>query len=339
MKRHHLLILVAVVVLHALAWWYYGGRAPSPIVNPEIPGSRQIQRIEDFKQQTAVYDSFDKAAAGLSEPVRTDGHDLLLAVGLQSNDDIPQMQFAKILADRRVSRLFEYLKSMSPAVAANKSAKLGQEKYEFHTSEIQRAIEHRRKYEPLVITNENREEMKEKLKDRPKVLIHFNENQHAACASLFLCAHYCEPTVTLRILDQWADLINASIALTEGDPKMEVLLRGIKQRDPPEPLFYVNLYVHILRTHERLSPDEISRAISGKSLPPHEATPLCAWDASTNPFDFTHNHQFTPVDTNNQQLEVTLFRTWGRHYWEVADQQILIQALRQLIESRNPGKS
>ena len=132
-------------------------------------------------------------------------------------------------------------------------------------------------------------------------------------------------------------LITDTIALAEGDPEME-LWHTLKKRDnAQEPLFYVNLYVHILRTHWGLSSDEISQAMGGKSLPPHAATPLRAWP-SANPFDFNHNHQFAPVDTHNQQLEVTLFRTWGPEYWQAADQQSLIHALLQLIESRNPEK-
>ena len=101
----------------------------------------QRRRIDDFISQVGAYPTYEALAAALNDPVRVgDDFDVVLAAGLQSQDPIPEMQFARVLADRRVSRLYAMLKKLDANVAAERAAALFDDKLHVHEQAMANGI-------------------------------------------------------------------------------------------------------------------------------------------------------------------------------------------------------
>lgn len=332
MRRQTLWIAVGIVALHLFVWGILRNRGTevlAPIAAKPEPGSIQLKRTSNFIEQTSEYTTFESAAAGLSDKVRGD-FDIIHAVGLHSSDLEIQAQYPKILADRRTSRIYQFLTEMTPEMAAQQAEENCVSKIQFQDSELRRTIVFYKTNGMEPITPQNREAMREKLKNRPHN--NFLQNQHAICASLFLTAQFCRPAVTLRLLEDWQSGLDATIIMTDDDAKkLKLFLRSVRLNYYPEPLFFVNLYTHMLNVHG-LTLEEVKTALNNRPFPECTPTPLCTWDAETNPFDFGHNHLFQQIDSLGQLTTVNLFRNWAGFPKE--DQYNLIADLRQLVESR-----
>jgi hypothetical protein len=286
-----------------------------------VPAHRQ--RIDDFIAQTGTYPDIDALAAGLNDRVQTD-FDIVGAAGIQTADPSPQMQFAVVLADRRVARLYVMLQDLGPAEASRRAAALVDAKLEVHDAGMTKGVGQLRETgvsEPIPV----------------------ELNFRALSAAMFLCAALCDPQTLLHKVDQWNEKLGRHVDDVHSDPAFEVLqpepLQALQtyvtRYGRPEGLYLLNIYMFVLERHVGLTPQETMERVEMEIPGPelfHERLPFCAWDAHTNPFDFTHFHRGVPVDTENVLFEVSFARSWRYLRMDEAGQEELLRQVRGLVE-------
>jgi hypothetical protein len=279
-----------------------------------VPAHRQ--RIDDFMAQTGAYPDIDALAAGLNDRIQTD-FDIVGAAGLQTADPSPQTQFAVVLADRRVARLYAMLADLGPAEASRRAAALVDAKLETHQAGMAKCLAEWRDQggvsEPIPISR----------------------NFRALSAALFLCAALCDPQTLLRSIDEWDEKIGHHVDDVQADPALQVLQWEITKNGRAEPLYLLNVYMFVLERNGGLSVQEVLERVETEIPGPelfHERVPFCAWDAHTNPFDFTHFHRGVPVDTENVLFEVSFARSWRYLRMDEDGQEELLRQMRGLVE-------
>ncbi len=314
------------------------GERQRQFIEGGVPVHRK--RIDDFIAQVAAYPDFDALAAGLNDRV-LNGDDIVFAVGVQTQDPVPQMQFAKVLADRRVARLYAMLDQMPDSQAAQSAAKLVDAKLDLHAKGFASRIADWR--DGVRQRSDERPVNLEEVGDRAvhaKVLDGLEGARldfHALSASAFLCAAYCEPLTTLGRIDRWNETIGLHVdeIMTQPLFNRSRLRHDAGRYGRPEKLFLLNLYVLVLERHAGLMVREVQKRVDIPMPWPamfEERVPFGAWDAHTNFFDFTHLHRGVPADDANVLFEVSLTRSWYGMGSDQAWQDRLLGRVRTLIE-------
>lgn len=278
----------------------------------------QRKRIDDFIAQTRAYPDLDALAAGLNDRVQTeDQFDIVFAVGVQTQDPMKEMQFAKVLADRRVARMYALLKALPAADAAREAAALVDAKLRIHDEYLR----------GLTASGGRRERGAD-----------VRRNFHALSASVFLCAVFCDAQTVLEKVDKWNDTIGRLVDEVKADPALrrplwnEFFLYG-----RPEKLYLLNLYAFALEQSVALTAKQLEQKLDirepGLFL---ERVPFTTWDAHTNYFDFTRVHRGVPVDAGNALFEVSFARSWRHLQFRDTQQEALLSHVRASI-SKDAG--
>ncbi len=317
-NRKFVVIACVFVSLHGLAWYLYhnGVEAPRLPISEHLPttgGHVQAQRVVDFVTQTAGYTSFDACAVGLNDALQ---EDIVFDVKFQSQDPMPQMSFAMVLADRRAAKLYAYLTEMHETEAARRAADLFDQKLEFHRSELEHVLTVQRQNETV---------------NRP---ISLYRNQHAGLCALFLCADFCEGREVLAMADRWESALRPLLNMIASEPQLADWRQETMMYGCPERLFLANLYCHILSHRGSLQMSEIPPAIGWKIIPDFTPTPFCKWDATVTPFDFSRIHLGAKVDKTGQLVNVNLMKSWGSMDYKPDFQVKLLEQLRRVITER-----
>nr|MDQ3332126.1 hypothetical protein [Planctomycetota bacterium] len=174
----------------------------------------QRKRIDDFIDQVAEYATLDDAVRALSEPVGTD-FDIVFDVGLHTSELSPQMQFAQVLADRRVARIYEMLAAKPVADADRLAASIFDAKLSAHTDGLSQGIADWRDGDGQV---------------RP---VPVRLNYHALSAAMFLCAAFCDAPSALEKLQAWQSVIGARVDDVASDPKLRQLEQEVRKYGLP----------------------------------------------------------------------------------------------------------
>jgi hypothetical protein len=281
----------------------------------------QRKRIDDFIAQTAAYADFDATAAGLNDRLKTD-FDIVFDVANHSNDANPQLHFAMVLADRRVAKLFAYLNKMTPEEASRKAALLVDAKLKIHEADLATAVSDAKR----VFGNPKPKEFYE-IGDFPVRL-----NFHALHSAVFLCAAFCSPEIILSKIDKWESVAERQVSEVAADPVWNVLERSVVRYGKAEKLYLLNLFAFILEQNAGLEAQEVEQKAELKVSRFKERLPFCAWDAKTNPFDFTARHRGVPVDDSRMLMEVSFARSWVWPQDDDAEQGVILARVRKLIE-------
>ncbi len=331
-------LISAVLGVQALAIWYF--LAESAPQNPPLKSAstrphggptpphpalsrRQLEagvpvaraRIDEFIDGVSSCD-FEQCSAYLHQQT-SPGEDLVFDVGVHSQEIDPSMRFAQVLADRRVAKLHALLKAMPAAVAAQRADVLFEEKVDIHESDWLRAIERRREGGDGPGAN--------------PPMIPISYNVHALSAALFLCAAHCEPQILVQKLDRWNSRLRNVVAMIRRERELMWLWGQASMDALPENLFLLNVYTFVLERHGCAQAEQL-KELTGQPIPPFTTVPFCAWDAHTNPFDFTHIHKGVPVDESKVLMNVSWAKSWGGLDTNEERQQQILDAVRALVE-------
>ncbi len=331
-------LIAALVGVQGVAIWYFLARSAPEIPSPHMAATRhrgdskrpfrvlsrrdleagvpvQRERIDDFIDKVSQCD-FQQCSAYLHE-MTSPGEDVVFDVGIQTQDLVPSMRFAQTLADRRVAKLYSLLQAMPPGEAASRAKGLFDEKLDTHESDWRRAMQRHREGGDAPELN-------------PK-MIPIHRNIHALSAALFLCAAYCEPAVVLDGLDRWQASLGNLVNEINADPQIMAMGMQASMDALPEKLFLLNLYAFNLERQGCAQADRLAE-LTGQRIPTFTTVPFCAWDAHTNPFDFTHIHKGVPVDESKVLLNVSWAKSWGSVGMDEQRQQQILDAVRTLVE-------
>ena len=264
------------------------GRGETHMQGKRRPGA-QARRIENFIQRVAAED-FQTAVANLDN-----NEGLLVRIGARiSQEGVPESRFEECLANRRLAKIFAVLRSWGRDRADRFCRKTFQDKLQ----ESRRMFEERIPHWEAGWTG------------KPTPPVPNKDVQGAVYALVFLSAYYCPTHVVLDQVDQWKEMIDSlrprarEMFLDERlFDKMDWYIKWVFM---PERKFLLNIYVWML--HDRC--DNVDwRSALPRGLP-IERLPFCAWDAKVNPFDFTHQSEFEPVDKKSVLIWVPYCPRW-----------------------------
>ncbi len=313
-----------------------------PIVqsDPTFAMRKQAGRVDAFVEQVKSYESVEECVAGLSHPINAD-FDIVFDAGAYSNDPVPQMAFARVLADRRVAKLFESLQRMTSEDAAHTASMAFNEKLSFHAKQFEIVTQKRRENEKSGKIKRIRpavpgkapvpppaQATKVRPMDLPPTAYH---NSHACNCTLFLCAYFCHPSVTRAKLESWTSTVEPLRSDRIQNSRPTKAIDWDDQFSVPEPLFVLNILSLALSQHASLTNGDIEIAI-GSKLPEAVTSCLCHWDAPVTAFDFVHNHMFQTISDVDKMIDVVYFRSWGptlRHSSE--SQAVIVRKVSGLI--------
>lgn len=253
---------------------------PAP-VSRDLSGGAKIQRerIDRVIENTSQLD-IEEILASLS----VYGESYALAgLASMSPSSLGHCFMKQIVADRRVSKVFEFLQSRSTSEASKQASTIFDTQFSILLSEWDR------------ISNTPGDDSTD-------------PRHHAASAGLFLCSYFCSPGVFEEKLSEWDE----KMSNTTYDKIQGVGLSGSRYIDP---LFRLNLLV-ISGDRNGQSTDilnqeleTVSRGISGDSKPFLKIEPvkLFRWNAETLDTDFTHISRNVPASGNSVLLELPGF--------------------------------
>lgn len=175
-------MLIAALVLANVVLVLFWNRSRNSLSDVGVPPSNeavddgdapiQRRRTDSFIAQVKEMDDFEKLAEGLNAPVDSE-LDIVFAAGGFSIDLSPQTHFMRVVADRRVSRLYEILSAQMPTVASRKSRDLFDAKLGLYETA----------YFGLL---DDWVDGDDKITPVPILLIY-----HAVCGAFFLCSAFC----------------------------------------------------------------------------------------------------------------------------------------------------
>ncbi len=272
----------------------------------------QRKRIDDFIQQVASLDEFDKLAIGLNDRIDAD-FDIVFHAGAQTNAPNPQMQYARVLADRRAARLYSMLAAMPPDEAAKKAAELFESKLAIHSEGLTRGIADWRDGDGVI---------------EP---VPISLNHQALSVALFMCASFCDTVTVFAKLAEWDSVIGRSVDDVVTDQKLWQLRNEVVTYGRPENLFLVNVFAYLLQRGGCFSIG-VLESVANQSLPQFENMPFYAWDAHTTEFDFTHVHRGVPTDKSKELFAVPFARDWPGYMAEdETEQERVVQLVREEV--------
>lgn len=279
--------LALLAVFSFLAIFMYRRRENPPPRIRDISGGAKIQRQRiDRAIATAGELNVDEAISSLSQ--YNESYELALLASFSPASG-GKCYTKAIFADRRISKVFEYLTSISSKEADMRSQQI----FEEH-------------FETLLIKWKEWTDLKlKKVETMPKT----GSPHHAASAGLFLCSYFCSrETLDLKI-QRW----NATLGAPEFDK-----LEGIKTHTPTrriDPLFHLNLLV-ISGQRRQKSVKYLNTELDSlcqKMLPGEEPflqvtqMRMFKWSAETLDTDFTHRTRGVPASGNAVLIELPGF--------------------------------
>ena len=261
-----------------MAWRFYA--KPSPR-QKELSGGAVVQRERiDASIKNASEMTYEEAAIAISEP--SQDFDVAHLAG-QSAGFAPPVVFRRIIADRRVSLMYETLLALPQNSASSKSAEVFVEKLRIH---------------------------KDKYADwcsgTSQLTAFPSYTNHAASAALFLCATFCSKETFLDLLEKW-DAEMSTPTYENGGASKHLKL--------PDPLLKLNL-IAIALSKQGKSIDTINALLgslsakTGEPLPVAVKIKLYRWNAHTNETDFTHTTRGVPSDGRAILTEIVGFPDW-----------------------------
>jgi hypothetical protein len=226
----------------------------------------------------------------------------------------PQNMFTVCLANRRLAKIFADLDSRPTAEADALCRAIFQQKFHLLREDILELFP-------------SWEEGTNPKRPRP-----VDENYMALHGAVFLSAAFCPVGEVLRQLETWEEFYRSLKPRAEAvaDPETASKARiALEVSVPPEDVFLLNLYCWMLR--ERCG-DRDFESLLPKTLPT-ETIAFCAWDAHTNPFDFTHEHRGVPIDEQRVLRKLTFHRGWDAwpDFFQERNRKLL-DSLRQRLE-------
>lgn len=256
---------------------------PRPRPRPDLSGAATVQRrrIDRFIAATARM-SYDELAASLNE--YNGGYELAQSAGLANPN--PTVDILKVLADRRVAKLYEVLSKDDPAVAAEKAAAL-------FTEKLQRQV----KETGLLRARDKRQDR------RLGTGVHL----HAVSSALFLCTMLCDRPTALHCLDEW------HAAFPDEQYGIGAMSSGL-----PSSLFELN--IHLLLLHrDGASPDDLIARVD-------KLKREFGWDDKQFKVEFLRFYRWDAhindrISSDNEAIltEIPGFRDWPIQFLGTAD--------------------
>ena len=318
LSKRHLPIAIVVVLIVGISVFVYLVRSRRPPAPPSMradqpapvdPGTPvQRARIDDYIARVGQED-FDTLVKNLNQH-----EDLLVAVGNWAQGAAPRNMFAVCLANRRLAKIFVQLEGQPPAKADRQCRAIFQQKFDLLKSDILELVPSWKQGTTP---------------QRPRPI---DEDYVALHSAVFLSAAFCPVAEVLRQLGEWEEFYRSLEPSGEGlpDERTATLARAALEHSvPPEDVFLLNVYLWMLR--DRCG-DRGFESLLPKKLPT-ETIAFCAWNAHTNPFDFTHIHRGEAVDDQRVLRELTFHRGWD--VWPASFQERnrkVLDSLRQRVQ-------
>lgn len=327
-KRSLLAALVLLNIVVAGLFIVARGRAgpelteADPVEPAANDGGAPIQRrrIDLFVEQVARMRDFNALAEGISDPVAGD-FDIVFAAGGLTQDVEMQTQFLRVVADRRVSRLYEVMSGMSRKDAREQALALFENKLKRYEQGVVKAMDTRVAGDPQPVP--------------------IRLNYHALTSAYFLCSTFCEYAAIDDCLRKWNGCMDRIDTRIKADPQqLEIMRAELWTWGPPEKLFLVNCYVHCLDRKGALKEIELEK-IPGffHSAEYHvldfKVVPYLKWDALTGPFDFTHIHRGVPIDDAKRMAKMHVAAGWGDLQGDAERQNRVLSYFRGMAAERN----
>lgn len=327
------LFLVVLLSVALFVWRFARPRGAPVLVEAAAQDSDaglpvQKARTESYIERVAQEDTFEELAAGLDEH-----EDLLVAVSMWSQEPVPEQMFETCLANRRLARMMEILRTRDDADA------LCRELFQSKLASLHRVQsvildgwEQGAFWDEDGSVRFSKEHFKEGAKLGP---LHI-----AVSGALFLSAEFCPTEEFLKQLDGWNAMAEASAERCRaGHPRMRGALSSVERHAGPQSRYQLSLLASTLDRRFDIDP----ASVLPKWLP-YRRVPLCAWDAETNPYDFLHQARFVPVDRSEAFGEFTVFSNWsvamsGEQREAILNdlRQALLQAAAKASEPANDG--
>ncbi|MEZ6063262.1 MAG: hypothetical protein R3C19_23185 [Planctomycetaceae bacterium] len=303
MKRRIVIAFgVAVVFSNAVLIWKLQGRTGREARSlPNSPEKQQVdlaqgaviqrQRIDDFIQRVRVMSltELEKSLSDLELVVTFSGL-------LGSSPSEASNQFERILADRRVAKLYAAYRDSGEIQARSSSLALFEVWFTEHQRRLERAIEFYEQHGGYQLT------------------IGLDASNYACAASLFLMSNFCSPEEVLDAIQRWTEVGRRGMARVHND-RLPAGAEPLDTMPIPEDLLVVNVCLACLLRN--LGPVAFSDVVNEPVRIPEwglTTLPLAAWDAHTNPFDFTHIHKGVPFDESALLANFTYIRSFSSIY-------------------------
>ena len=294
MKSKLIWALVVLVVLPIVAIFAYRRRENPPPKIRDLSGGLKIQRQRiDRAINTADELSVNEAISSLSE--YNESFELAQLAG-KSSASLGFLKINCMLGDRRISKIFEHLKSLPATVADAKAQRI----FEDHLTILQKEWQKLAKTGGLPGTG---------------------PPHHATSAGAFFCSFFSSKEIFDSKIKRWNALL--------GQPEFERLRYPTRLI---EPLFHMNLLVisghkhgkSVSQLNKELAP--LCEKIWGEEKPSVQVTQMRMFqhNAETLETDFTHRTLGVPASGNAVLLELpgfaSPFSSLHLQNVEVADQ-------------------
>ncbi len=287
MKYRVIWLLGILVVLFFSAISMYRRRENPPPKIRDISGGAKIQRQRiDRAIATAEVLNVDQAISSLSHY----NESYELASFAQFSPASGGKCFTKAMfADRRISKVFEFLTSVSATEADTRSQQIFEEHFAMLLEKWREWVDSKQK----------------KVETMPMT----GAPHHAASAGLFLCSYFCSRDTLDRKINRWNEVLG-SVEFNKID--------GIQKYTPSrriDPLFHLNLLVisgHRRQKSVRQLNSEL-KTLCQKIAPGDEPflqvtqMRMFKWNAETLETDFTHITRGIPASVNSVFLELPGF--------------------------------
>ncbi len=282
MKSRIIWALAVVVVLSILAVFTYRRRENPPPKIRELSGGAKIQRQRiDRAINTASAVSVDEAIASLSE--YNESYELA-GLATMTSSSLGYCFMNSMLADRRISKIFEHLSSLPANEADAKAQQIFDDQFALFVKEWRNFVKNR----GIPLTG---------------------PPHHAASAGLLLCSSFCSKETLNSKIQRWND--------TMTQPEFEQN-DGVKYGERGrliDRVFHLNLLViagqnygkSVSQLNKEL--DSLCQKISGNGKPFLQVTQMrmFKWSAETLDTDFTHRTRGVPASGNAVLLELPGF--------------------------------
>ena len=309
MKFRVIWAFATMVILSIVAVFIVHSRETPPPKIRDLSGGAKVQRQRiDRAIETAEALNVDEAIVSLSQ--YNESYELAGLAG-QSPSSMYTLFMNTMLADRRISKIFEFLLSL-PATEADVKA---QQIFENHVATLHKEWQH-------FVTKPG----------RPQT----GPPHHAASAGLLLCSFFCSNETLDSKIQRWNDTLRQPAFEKFDSPTLPFPRRLI------DPLFHLNLLVISGHKHGKsvsLLNNELKslcRKITGDAEPFLQVTQMkmFKWSAETLDTDFTHRTRGVPASGNSILLELSGF-TNSKSCSYLRDSDVAEQCLNSVRTWRN----
>jgi hypothetical protein len=274
----------------------------------------QRKRIDEFIRSTSEL-SVERAIESLNENGETFG---VVSLAALSPTSLGRCYIKQVLADRRVTRVFQHLEEQPAHLAASAANDIFEDKLEIMVAN----------WKQMALGGSNSADSFARL----------GPDHHAASVGLFFCSYFCSPNVFDEKLHKWDEQMNATV-FDQIDG-----VQFLSNNRLIDPLFRINLLV-ISGSRNRASIDALNRElevmsgkITGDSKPIFEITKLnlFTWDAETLDTDFTNVTRGVPASADSVLMQLPGFADANSGAY-LQDEQVLSQLVKTISKWRQSG--